>query len=295
MQTQRKGSKMVEVLLSVARIAAAAYVGICLLVFCRQGSFVYYPQREVQLTPDAADMAYEDVRLETSDGETIAAWHVPARPDVRRGLTVLFSHGNAGNLGHRVQSVRTFHDLGMDVLIYDYRGYGDSTGKPSEKGTYRDGEAAWKYLVEEKGVPPSDIIVFGRSLGGAIAAWLAEKHTPRALVLESAFTSAPDMARRMLPLFPVRLLCRFRYDTHDRLSRISCPVLVAHGPRDGTVPFSHGEKLFKAAREPKRFVSIRGDHNDGGMDYDTAYQRALVEFLSDAEKQIAPGSTDKES
>jgi fermentation-respiration switch protein FrsA (DUF1100 family) len=223
-------------------------------------------------------MDFEGVELRTEDGETIAAWFVPAPGGLPRG-TVLFCHGNAGNIGDRIGSIATFHNLKMDVLIFDYRGYGQSTGKPSEKGTYRDAMAAWSYLTEERGLRPGQIAVFGRSLGGGVASWLAARTQPGALVLESAFTSAGDMATKMFPLLPGKLVCRFRYDSLAQLKEIRAPVLIAHSRDDTMIPIKYGRRLFEAAREPKRFVEMAGDHNAGGLDVDPEYQRVFREFM----------------
>jgi fermentation-respiration switch protein FrsA (DUF1100 family) len=271
---------MLEIGLSVVKIAAVAYVGIFLLVFFSQSKYVYYPGKTVALTPASGQMNYEDVELKTPDGETLAGWYVPAPTNVLQAPVLLDCHGNAGDIGDRVESVRTFHNLGLNVLIFDYRGYGHSTGKPTEKGTYLDALTAWEYLAKEKGLATNQIIVFGRSLGGSVASWLAERVTPAALVIESSFTSAPDMAKKMFPYLPVRLLCRFKYDTLARVKKIHCPILIAHSRDDEMIPFEHGQRLFAAANEPKVFVEMQGEHNSGGLDVDPDYQRVLSAFIS---------------
>ena len=271
---------MVEIGLSIVKIVAAAYAGIFLLVFFRQSKYVYYPTSSVALTPAAERMEYEDVRIKTQDGETIAGWYVPAATNRERAPVLLDCHGNAGNIGDRVWSVQTFHNLGLNVLIFDYRGFGESTGKPTEQGTYLDAMAAWDYLTRQKGFPTNQVIVFGRSLGGSVASWLAEQVNPGALAIESVFTSAPDMARKMFPYLPVRLLCRFRYDTLSRVKKVRCPILIAHSRDDEMIPFENGRRLFAAANEPKVFVEMSGDHNSGGLDVDPAYQKILGEFIS---------------
>jgi len=268
--------------LSVLRIGVAVYIGMSLLVLLRQSRYVYYPDRHVDMTPDMLGMAFEDIKLKAEDGETIGAWFVPAPAEKNMGLTVLFSHGNAGDIGDRVGSVKTFHDMGMSVLIYDYRGYGTSSGRPTEVGTYLDVMAAWRHLVDDRQVPKERIVLFGRSLGGSVAAWLAVREEPAALVIESAFTSAKDMASRLFPYLPIRLLCRFKYNTVAAVKDVKCPVLVAHGRQDTTIPFKHGERIYEAANQPKLFVEMIGDHNDGGMDIDKSYQQALSDFLKNA-------------
>lgn len=274
-----------DLALSILRIVLAVYVGLCLLLFFRQSSYVYYPDRQVGLTPAYLKIPFEDVRIETADGETLAGWYVDAAnessdPD-KEALTVLLCHGNGGDIGDRLMSVQAFRDLGLNVLLFDYRGYGDSTGQPSEEGTYADGLAAWEHLTIERGARPDRIVVFGRSLGAAVGTWLAQQVEPAVLVLESAFTSAPDMAGRMFPYLPVRLLCRFRYDTIARIGNVGCPVLVIHSVADEMVPFEHGKRLFDAAKEPKAMIETRGGHNDGGVEADAVFLQAFQSFLSE--------------
>jgi fermentation-respiration switch protein FrsA (DUF1100 family) len=171
-------------------------------------------------------------------------------------------HGNAGNMSHRLDYLVMFHRLGYATLIIDYRGYGQSSGSPSEEGTYRDAEAAWLWLTS-RGIKPTEIVILGESLGGAVAAWLAARVTPRALVLVSTFTSLPDLGAQVYPFLPVRLLSRFSYDTLGALQRVEAPVLIAHSRDDEIISYSHGKALFAAAREPKQLLEMRGGHNDG--------------------------------
>lgn len=268
---------MLAATLSALKIAAVAYVGLSLLVYFRQARYVYYPDRQITVTPDYYHLPYEDILLTTEDGQTIAAWFVPA-PDPD-SATILFCHGNGGNISHRLDSIQTFLNMGFNVLIFDYRGYGNSSGKPSEKGTYLDAMAAWMHLTRDKEIRPERIIVFGRSLGGAVATKLATEVNPGALVIESTFTSAPDMAAKMFPFLPVRLVCRFKYDSLSRMKKIKCPILIAHSPEDEMIPAPHGQRLFEAANEPKLFVEMSGDHNTGGLDTNPEYQRTLKEFV----------------
>lgn len=271
-----------ELLFSILRIGLASYLGLCLLVYARQRAYIYYPETEVHRTPADAGMAFDALALATADGETLQAWYVPGAAGAGlcgSGKAILFCHGNAGNREHRIESIRTFHDLGFAVLIFDYRGYGGSTGRPTETGTYEDALTGWRYLTEARGFDSRNLIFFGRSLGGAVAAWLAASHPPGLLLIESSFTSIPDMGARLFPYLPVHLLSRFRYATIDRIPRIPCPILIAHGPQDRTIPFEHGQRLFERAHEPKRFIEIAGDHNDGGMDSDQRYRALFVQWL----------------
>ena len=249
--------------------------------------FVYQPSRVRSRTPTSAALKYEEVALETSDGLRLSAWYVPAERE--RG-TVLFCHGNAGNIAGRLESLKFFHGLGLSVLIFDYRGYGYSEGAPSEQGTYLDAEAAWDYLVKRRGAEEKRIVIFGRSLGGAVAARLAKEHVPAGLVLESTFTSMQDLIQDMVPALLGRLLCPYQYDTKTIVAELRCPKLIIHSPDDEVVTFSHGKDLFRAAAEPKRFVRIRGAHNDGFLRSKVVYTKAWRDFLADC--LVAPAGAD---
>jgi hypothetical protein len=219
---------------------------------------------------------YEDLTLTTSDGVAINAWFVPS--DVE-GPVVLFCHGNAGNISHRLDTIRLLHDLGLSVLIFDYRGYGASGGSPSEEGTYRDAKAAWSYLTDQRQVAPRMVVLFGRSLGGPVAAHLAANHDPGALIIESAFTSIPDIGATAYPFLPVRLMSRYDYSTVDLVEKATCPVLVVHSPTDEIIPFQHGRAIYEAAPEPKAFLELLGSHNEGFLISGDKYTDGLRYFI----------------
>ncbi len=268
-------------------IAVAVYVGFGLLLFLSQDRLVFVPGREVTATPATVGLAFEDLRLPVGGaGESIHAWFVPGPDDAERG-TVLVCHGNAGTLSDRLDTIQDFHRMGFHVLIFDYRGYGQSPGRPSEKKTYADAEAAWNYLVNVRKTAPERICLFGRSLGGAVAARLALGRDPGALVLESTFTSVPDMARRLYPLYPARLLARIRYDTLSIVGRLTCPIIVIHSRADEIIPYEMGERLFAAASGPKRFIEIEGGHNEGFINSGTVYLGPLEAALAE---HFPPGS-----
>ncbi len=251
-----------RVIVNMLLAGATAYALVLLLVFLFQPRLVYFPQveRELATTPRSAGLEFEEVWLQTADGEKLHAWWTPvAKP---RGA-VLILHGNAGNISHRLEYLAMFNRLGYATLIVDYRGYGRSSGAPSEAGTYRDAEAAWRHLLETRRLGPQDIVVFGESLGGGVASWLAAKYPPRALILASTFTSVPDLGARVYPWLPVRWLARIEYNNRERIGQIAAPVLIAHSTQDDIIPFAHGEALFAAAREPKQFLVLSGGHNDG--------------------------------
>jgi len=237
---------------------------------------VYHPTRELQGSPENIGLAFEKVSFETSDRVPLAAWWIPAADP--RGV-LLFCHGNAGNISHRLDSIRIFNRLGLSLFIFDYRGYGESGGSPSEEGLYRDAEAAWQYLLGRKGVNPGNLIIFGRSLGGAVAARLSRTHRPRALILESAFISLQEAARDRFPGFFVSFLVPDQYPTLRNLTAVQSPVLIIHSRDDETIPFRHATALYAAAPHPKEFLEIRGSHNVGFLQTLSLYEAALDVFL----------------
>jgi fermentation-respiration switch protein FrsA (DUF1100 family) len=268
----------------IATLIAAAtifYVLLGVALYFMQERMVFLarlPGRELEVTPRDAGFEYVDVTTKTADGLALHGWYVYARNP--RG-TVLFLHGNAGNISHRLDSIAIFHELGLDTFIIDYRGYGQSEGKPGEEGTYRDAEAAWEHLVIERGEDPARIVVFGRSIGGAVAAWLATKHKPAALIVESSFTSAVEMAAHLYPIMPVRLISRLKYPVIDFVAGITCPVLIVHSRDDEIIPFVMGKALYKAAPAPKAFLELTGDHNNGFLISRDRYREKLDEFISE--------------
>jgi len=270
---------LLETIKNAAILAATLYGVMLFVLFLRQDGLVYYPDlpgREYEATPKQENLPYENITLTTADGVNLVAWFVPAKNP--RG-TLLYAHGNAGNISHRLDSIRLFHDLGLSVFIFDYRGYGQSSGEPSEEGTYRDAEAAWQHLTAQRGIAPAHIVVFGESLGAAVAAHLAAQHRPGALILASAFTSVPDLAAELYPLLPVRWITRYRYDTRRYLQDVHAPVLVAHSREDEIIPWQHGSALYDAAHEPKQFLELRGGHNDLFYANSEPFARATESFI----------------
>ncbi|MCB2182513.1 MAG: alpha/beta hydrolase [Desulfobulbaceae bacterium] len=263
-------------LLALLIILAGLYICFGASLLIKQSRFIYYPDRTLFSTPKEIGLKYESITFSASDGVQLSAWLVPAEPSM--GI-VLFCHGNAGNISHRLETIEIINRLGYSIFIFDYRGYGMSEGTPSEEGTYRDVEAAWNYLLKHQKVEPSEIILFGRSLGGAIASWLAARTTPKACILESCFSSVCDMAASLYPFLPTRLLCRFSYNTLENSGKISAPLLVIHSPDDDVVPFSHGREIFNHANEPKTFLQISGNHNNGFLVTGKRYENGLNNFL----------------
>jgi fermentation-respiration switch protein FrsA (DUF1100 family) len=266
-------------MLKLLLIVAGGYLLLVAFVYLTQAGMLYLPNmpgRELLATPQAVGLDYEDLTLEASDGVRVHGWFVPGESP----RVLLYFHGNAGNISHRLHSIQQFHDLGLSVLIIDYRGYGRSDGKPTEKGLHRDAQAAWHYLTDDRGVAPEDIIVFGRSLGGAVASWLAAHEKPAALIVDSSFTSVPDIGQDAYPWLPVRLLSRFEHATREHVASSTCPVLVVHSRDDEIIPFRHGEAIYSAANEPKTFLEIRGGHNDAHTTSAATYRDGLQSFLN---------------
>jgi fermentation-respiration switch protein FrsA (DUF1100 family) len=232
--------------------------------------------REVPYTPDELGLDFENVEFKTEDGLRLTGWYIPAE---NAKFTVLFCHGNGGNIMHRLDSINLFYKLGLSCFIFDYRGYGESEGRPSEEGTYLDARSAYEWLTKEKKISPDDIILFGRSLGGSIAAQLATKVKARALIVESTFTSYIDIGKKFYPYMPVCWFARFSYRTIDYVKDVRCPVMFIHSRNDETVPFEFGLELYEAANEPKEFVEIFGSHNDGFLVSSEIYKKAWTKWL----------------
>ena len=252
------------------------YLGWAVILYIMQPKFLYWPVREVPYTPSELDLDFENIVFESGDGLLLSGWYIGAEGSE---FTVLFCHGNGGNIAHRLDSINIFHNMGLNCFIFDYRGYGNSQGKPSEEGTYLDAGAAYKWLTEEKKIQPDNIIIFGRSLGGSIAAQLASQVEAGALIIESTFTSYADIGSKFYPYMPVRWFARFSYRTIDYIRDVRCPVMLIHSRNDELMPFEFGLELYEAANEPKEFVEIFGSHNDGFVVSSEIYKEAWAKWL----------------
>lgn len=271
-----KKGRIMGVVITILSIIAAVYIGMGLLLYFTQARSLYQPTRDVVYTPADIGLEYEGITLNTPDGQRLSAWYIPAE-DAKQ--TVLFCHGNAGNISHRLDTLRMFNELGLNCLIVDYRGYGQSTGRPTEKGTLIDILTGFEWLTEEKGIKSQQIILFGRSLGGSIAAIIAKDVDPGSVVLESAFTSFDDIGFHFYPWLPVHLFSRFNYNTLEAVKQVNSPVLVIHSPEDEMVPFKFGEQIFDAANEPKQFAELKGGHNEGFYNYNGLYKNIWQNWL----------------
>ncbi len=247
-------------------------------MYLQQPSMTFFPYATLEQTPAEWGLAYEDVYLDTEDGVRLHGWYIPHHGAKQ---TLLFFHGNAGNISHRGSSVEIFHRLGLNVFIIDYRGFGKSQGKADEKGIYKDASTAWRYLTDKRKQNPNDIIVFGRSLGGVVAAQLAARVQPGGLIIESAFSSARDVANAVFPILSRLVFLRYDFNAVAYIKQVRSPVLVLHSPDDEIIPFRLGEKIFQAASEPKFFFRMKGGHNNGFVMSQPGYELALGVFVSD--------------
>jgi len=253
-------------------------ISLIFIISC-QGSFIYHPEKSLHRNPDHINLPYESVDFYAADSISLHGWYVPS---VRERGVVLFCHGNGGNISHRLDTIRILNNLGFTVFIFDYRGYGKSNGTPTEEGTYLDAMAAWNYLREIKGIPAEKIIVHGRSLGGAIAVWLAANSEPAALIVESSFTSAVDVAKSMTPFQLFSWVVTYRYSAVDYIKDVKCPILVIHSQDDRLIPFELGRNLYLAAPGFSEFVEIQGGHNSGFLVSKEIYTSGLDKFFKSA-------------
>ncbi len=265
----------------IIRILVLAYLGAAVLLFTVQRKLIFPVSHEITRVPSDTpyDIPFEDVLLPVERGFVTNAWFAPA---ANAKCTILFCHGNGGTLSDWLDVLRMYHIMNFNVLLFDYGGYGKSTGSPSAERLYEDARAAWKYLTETKGIPAKKIILIGHSIGGGVASQLASEIKPAGLVLQSTFTSLTDVCQEKLPMFPVRFLLRDRFETLKKLPRIACPLLVMHSKKDTLIHFKFGIRLFDAANPPKQFVELRGDHNEGMFASGNLYTEAIINFAEAA-------------
>lgn len=272
---------MARTIFYILILIALAYGAFALFLYFMQPKFLYRPLREVIYTPEDLGLDFENITFRTTDNIKLTGWYIPA-PDSE--YTVLFCHGNGGNIMHRLDSLNIFYNLGLSCFIFDYQGYGQSQGKLTEQGTYADALAAYQWLTKTKKTWPENIILFGRSLGGSIAAQLATKVQAKSLVIESSFTSYIDMGKKFYPYMPVKYFARFSYKTVEYVSNVKCPVIVIHSTDDDIVPFEFGREIYETANEPKEFVEISGNHNDGFLVSGETYKKAWMDWLKFLQK-----------
>ncbi|MCD4814407.1 alpha/beta hydrolase [bacterium] len=242
---------------------------------------LYFPKKEIEETPKDIKVRYEDVFLKTSDKQILHAWYIKS-PKSKQA--VLFCHGNAGNMSGRLHRVAFFKELRVNLLMFDYRGYGKSTGRPSEKGLYRDVQTAYDYLIHERNIDPQQIVVYGKSLGCAVIVDLALHNPVGYLVLESPFASVEQVSKEMYPFLPMSWLTQQKYDSVRKIRHIKTPKLIIHGRYDDMIAFRHASLLHQNALPPKMLLPYDGGHND--MDYVTSdeYQDKIQGILKSLEK-----------
>lgn len=260
-------------------LGVGCYVGVIVVLMALENRLVYRPVSAIEDWQPPPFSPVEDVRLTLPDGITVHAWWCP-----RQGSdgALLYCHGNAGNLSHRGRVIQQLQQLlDVSVLIFDYPGYGKSQGRPTEAGCYAAGNAAYDWLAQK--VRPERILLYGSSLGGGVAVDLASRRPHRALILDKTFTSMPDVAQQIYPWLPVRWLMHNRFDSLAKIGKCHRPVFIGHGTTDDLIPFSHGERLFAAANEPKRFFRMEAcGHNDP---MPRQYFDALRDFLDEVERK----------
>ncbi len=251
-------------------------------MFIYQDKLIYIPSSELTTDPSSIGLEFTQHWITTSDGERLHSWYIPAN---KARYTLLFFHGNTGNVSNRMDTIQILNQLGLNILIIDYRGYGKSSGTPSEQGTYFDGDASWHYLVNELKTSAESIIIFGRSLGGGIATELATKVRSAGLVLESTYTTMPAVAKDVYPLLPVSLILHTKYSNIDKIRKIHCPLLIIHSTEDEYIGFHHGQALYnaynpRADQGQKHFVAIAGTHNDGFFTSINQYKQGIKEYIA---------------
>jgi fermentation-respiration switch protein FrsA (DUF1100 family) len=270
--------KMILNFVYAGLLTGAASVG---ALYWFQERLVFLPAKNLDADPSRIGLSFETIWLQTDDGVQIHGWWLPGLPN---RPAVLFLHGNAGNISHRLSTLQRLHALGMSTLIIDYRGYGQSDGSPSESGTYLDAKAAWKYLTEDLDIPADRIIVFGRSLGGGVALGLIEQHQPGGLWLESTFTNIEDLGRIHYPWLTSSWLLRIHYPNIDRIAQIDIPTMIAHSRNDEVVPYRQGQRLFeRAAASSKWLLPLTGGHNEDPWYSGGVYNQCWAAFIARVE------------
>jgi uncharacterized protein len=264
-------------------VLLAVYLLIVLFMMIREESFLYFPTKYPDGDWNPPGLVFEDAWFDAADGTHLHGWFVPVE---NPRAVVLFAHGNAGNLSHRADLLVQLQRMGVAVLAFDYRGYGRSSGTPTESGVIADGRAARAWLAKRAGISESDVVLMGESLGGAVATALAAEAPARGLVLESTFSSAPEVAAFHYPWLPVKLM-RTKFDSAAAVTKYRGPLLQVHGDADSIVPIGLGRKLFDAANDPKHFVTIAGgDHNDPRT---VQFYQELDQFLAGLPPHAAAG------
>lgn len=263
--------------------AVLLYLAIVVLLWFIESRLIYFPGAERSLTPPPAalQLPIERAELTTGDGVKLVGWVMRAADSTSR-LWLLVCHGNAGNLSQfeRPAHYAALRQLGLNLFAFDYRGYGESEGRPSEHGLYRDADAAYRYLREELGVPPERIILFGHSLGSAVAIDLASRKPIAGLIVEGGLVSVVQRGQELYPFIPVRWIARTQFSSIEKIPKVTAPKLFLHAVADEVIPLRHGRRLFQAAADPKTLVELAGTHSDAFAVDSSRYFRSIAEFLT---------------
>jgi fermentation-respiration switch protein FrsA (DUF1100 family) len=270
-----------QLLLRISLFLLVPYLLLCLAMYLLQDRLVFFPSGPPHVTPTSFGVSFQDLEITAAGGVRLQAWYMPTEDPLGE---VLVCHGNAGSIADRIDLAQAFHQLGWSVLLFDYRGYGNSTGSPDEEGTYADAEAAFDALAELNGSPDS-IVVYGESLGAAVAIELARRRTLAAVIVESAFTSLPDVGAEAYPFLPVRMLARYRYDSRSKVRSLDAPLLLIHSPADETVPVAHAHSLLEAAGESCKLLLTAGGHNDRGWRSRPEWRTKVEDFLESSTRR----------
>ncbi len=261
--------------------AIGIFVTITLYLYFNQRSMIFFPYKDFIATPNHLDLKYMDVVIPLKKNQSIHGWYIEPTDTINSNSdkVILFCHGNAGNISHRLPTLQFLNSIGFKTLIFDYRGYGQSKGELSEESVYQDAEYFYNWLINNKNIKPENIVIFGRSLGGAVAIDLALKVACHSLIIESSFTSAADMGKKIFPFFPIKYILKYKFDSISKVEKLKRPILIIHSPDDDIIPYEMGEKLYEKASQPKRFLKISGLHNDLSYLNDPEYARTIQEFV----------------
>lgn len=265
-----------KALIRMGFILVLSFAGVLAYMVEFENQYIYFPDTELHQTPIDAGLSFEELEFQTADGIILHGWYIP-KPNAR--FTVLHMHGNAGNISHRLHLYRRWHALGLSVFAFDYRGYGNSEGKPGEAGLYEDARAAWSELTDRLEVQPHSVILAGRSLGCAVAAKLSAETHPAGLVLEVPFTNAPDMAAHHYPWLPLRFFMQSGFDLLESIKANAAPLLIISAKHDEIIPAGMAEQVFAKGRDPKVFNSLPGGHNDFDIQSGKAYAEVWQVWL----------------
>jgi pimeloyl-ACP methyl ester carboxylesterase len=276
-----------RILKVLAGLAVLAYLGSIGYLRLNEKALVFEPAERMVAAPAARfALAERRVTYPSTDGVTLSAWIVPAATPAS-DMWLLVCHGNRGNIGYRQRPefYATIRDLGINLLAFDYRGFGESTGTPDERGLYADATASYEYLTRTLGVPQERLVIFGHSLGSGVAIELASRVPAAALIVEGAYTSVVERGQELYPVFPIALIATQRFPSLERIASITVPKLFLHSPADRVIPYAHGRRLFEAARPPKRLVEVEGGHDDAFRADKAVYTGAIAQLV----REVDPG------